>query len=334
MRRLITILAGLVSGLLLVLALVGAAYQAIAQSRDRNRHPPMGQLVEVGGVRLHLHCVGTGDPTVVLEAGLGGSHLDWTLVQDSIGAFTRVCAYDRPGLGWSGAVSGPLRADSVAALLHGLLTNAGVNGPYVLVGQSIGGVYVRSFAARYPDDVVGMVLVESAHEEQGNRMPETAGSDAGLSRLLAVCRVTAPLGLMRLLNIAEGFTSGLPFPEAKRRAVVAVMNRTRYCRSLANEIAAADRDTRQPRVVTSLGERPLVVLTAAQSIEDDSAATELERRAADVWRSLQLELTALSSNAQQIVVEDSGHQMQWDRPAAVVDAVRLVVRQAIETFGL
>lgn len=179
-----------------------------------------------------------------------------------------------------------------------------------------------------------MVLVESAHEQQGSRMPEAAGSDAGLNRLLTVCRITAPFGLMRLLKVAEGFTTGLPFPEVKRRAVVAVMNRTSYCRSLKDEIAAANRDTRQTRVATLLGDPPLVVLTAAKSIEVDRAATEVEREASAVWRSLQLELAALSSSGQQIVVGGSGHQMQWDQPAQVVDAVRLVVRQVIETFDL
>src|SRR5690349_15455065 len=127
-----------VAGLLVVLGLVGASYEAIAATGDARRYPAPGQLVDVGGYRLHIQCVGTGSPTVVLDAGLGGSSLDWSLVQAAIGQTTRVCAYDRAGMGWSESGPAPRTPAQIAGELHTLLGNAGIAGPYVLVAHSLG----------------------------------------------------------------------------------------------------------------------------------------------------------------------------------------------------
>src|SRR5690349_3053542 len=128
-----------VAGLLVVLGLVGASYEAIAATGDARRYPAPGQLVDVGGFRLHINCVGTGSPTVVLDAGLGGSSLDWNLVQAELGRITRVCAYDRAGMGWSDPSPQPRTPGQIGRELHTLLTNAGIAGPYVLVGHSLAG---------------------------------------------------------------------------------------------------------------------------------------------------------------------------------------------------
>ena len=136
-------------GLLALLAgpaALGASYEAIMTSRDAERYPPPGQLVDVGGYRLHIDCQGQGGPTVVLVTGLGGSSLLWGRVQPGLAASSRVCACDRAGLGWSDAHSGPRTPSAVAAELHTLLTHAHIPGPYVLVGASIGGKYIRMFA--------------------------------------------------------------------------------------------------------------------------------------------------------------------------------------------
>src|SRR5690349_22698564 len=145
-------------GLLIILGLVGASYEAIAAAGDARRYPAPGQLVDVGGYRLHIQCVGTGSPTVVLDAGLGGSSLDWSLVQPELGRSTRVCAYDRAGMGWSDLGPQPRTPRQIADELHTLLTNAGIAGPYVLVGHSLAGKNVRLFAQQYPAEVGAMVL--------------------------------------------------------------------------------------------------------------------------------------------------------------------------------
>ena len=134
------------------------------------KYPPPGQLVDVGGRKLHLHCVGDGKVTVLLEDGLGplGS-LGWSKVQPSVGQLTKVCAYDRAGMMWSEPSSKEPTSDQIAHDLHTALGQAGIAPPYILVGLSMGGIYSRIFAEKYPDEVVGMVLVDSAHPEQEER---------------------------------------------------------------------------------------------------------------------------------------------------------------------
>src|SRR6476659_927956 len=137
--------AAVILALLVGLAVAGAGYEAIAGGGDAQAYPAPGRLVDVGGYRLHLQCVGSGSPTVVLESGLGGMSLDWSLVQAEIGQTTQVCAYDRAGMGWSEPGPQPRTPARIADDLHTLLTNAGIPGPYVLVGHSVGGKNVRMF---------------------------------------------------------------------------------------------------------------------------------------------------------------------------------------------
>ena len=146
------------------LALIGATYEALSASGDARTYPPPGRLVDVGGYRLHIHCLGTGSPTVVLDAGLSGMSHDWNLVQAEIAQTTRVCAYDRAGMGWSDAGPLPRTPEQIARELHTLLTNAGIASPYMLVGHSLGGKNVRMFALQHPEQVAGMVLVDARSE--------------------------------------------------------------------------------------------------------------------------------------------------------------------------
>jgi pimeloyl-ACP methyl ester carboxylesterase len=325
-------------GLVVLLVVAGLIYQASASAADRKRHPPAGSLVDIGERALHLHCVGEGSPTVVFEAGLGGGVLDWTLVQDAVGEFTRACAYDRPGIGWSDAASGPLSRADVAANLHVLLDNADVDGPLVLVGHSLGGFYVRAFAESWPDRVAGVVLVESSHENQGRRMPpEVMEAQLGTMRVVTMCRVLAPFGLMRLTHVADRRTEGLPFTEIQREAVAAVMNRTGYCAGVANEFEAAMADSAETDPPTPLGDLPLIVLSAG--IQDTVPPDELRaagvtpdimRAANAVWNQMQAELAGLSSKGVREIATESEHYIQYDEPDLVVDAVRRVVMQARE----
>jgi pimeloyl-ACP methyl ester carboxylesterase len=169
---------GLVIGLV-ALAVIGVIYQAFATQIYRRIYPPPGELVDVGGHSLHLNCVGEGSPTVILESGLGAMSVDWANIQPEVSDTTRVCAYDRAGTGWSEPGPGPGDPQQIAAELHTLLANAGIDGPYVLVGHSFGGLYVRMYAYQYPNEVEGMVLVDSSHPEQSRRSAQAqAASEA------------------------------------------------------------------------------------------------------------------------------------------------------------
>src|SRR5215207_6502502 len=163
MRRIWRLLLGLVVALL-ALAVAGAIYQSIATERAERAYPPPGEMVDVGGYSLHINCVGQGSPTVLLDAGSGLFSAQWVRVQREVSGTTRVCAYDRAGMGWSEMGPDPRDARQITGELHTLLGKAGIEGPYVLAGHSFGGMYMQTYAARYPDEVAGVALVDSPTE--------------------------------------------------------------------------------------------------------------------------------------------------------------------------
>src|SRR4030095_7349391 len=156
--------------------------------------------VDVGGHRLHLYCTGSGSPTVVLEPGGGAASSDFAWIAPAVARDTRVCVYDRAGRGWSDATDGPQGGAHIAADLHTLLERAQVPGPYVLAGHSFGGLYVQSFAAQFPDQVAGMVLLDSTAPKPGSAPPTSTDSYNAIGRIAALSAASAHLGAGRLLN--------------------------------------------------------------------------------------------------------------------------------------
>ena len=162
-----------VCGLIVVTVLTGATYQWRATRKDLAATPPPGHLVDIGGYRLHLWCTGDGAPAVILDTGLGGSSVDWGFVQPGVARFTRVCSYDRAGMGYSDPGLLPRTARRIASELGELLGRSGIGGPVVLVGASIAGFDVRVFASDHPERVAGLVLVDASHEDQSLQVPCT-----------------------------------------------------------------------------------------------------------------------------------------------------------------
>jgi pimeloyl-ACP methyl ester carboxylesterase len=211
---------------LALLAATGAAYQALASARDRRRFPPPGQPVDVGGYQLQARFVGEGGPPVVIQGAGAGASLEWLAIQDEIAKATQVFVYDRGGYGWSDPGQQPRTADHVVEELHALVRAAGMAPPVVLVGHSLGGVFVRHYAHRFPEDVAGLVLVDSSHEDQLDRLPPAAREKMTRDvRMMGVARVLARLGIVRALaslgiglgNVGR-FIDSLP-PESAGRGV-------------------------------------------------------------------------------------------------------------------
>src|SRR5579859_8285070 len=167
--------------LLLVLFLAGAGflYENISEARDRRFNPMPGKLINVDGRKMHINCTGEGSPTVILDSGLGDSYISWHKVQPEIAKFTRVCSYDRAGVGYSDPSNEPRTSQVIAEQLHALLQAAQIPPPFVLVGHSMGGYDVRLYASLYPNDVAGMVLVDASHPDQENRLPAELKSMEG-----------------------------------------------------------------------------------------------------------------------------------------------------------
>src|SRR5829696_3823744 len=301
-------------GLIAVLALVGASYEAIAAAGDARRYPAPGQLVDVGGYRLHIQCVGAGSPTVVLDAGLGGSSLDWNLVQPELSRTTRVCAYDRAGMGWSDPSPQPRTPRQIADELHTLLTNAGVAGPYVLVGHSLAGKNVRLFALTHPDQVAGMVLVDARGEYvDANTSPaEEQAFPQALAAQALLYRVTRSVGLVRL--IGASLWGGPAMPRATRTEGVLLTTSQRAVDAQTAEGLERAADDTLLQAAPALGDRPLIVVAAGQNMTATPYWAEAQRRQA-----------ALSSNGRLIVAEGSGHAIHWEQPTLVIDALRQVI---------
>ena len=292
-------LGGMVAALL-GLTLLGALYESLAEAADRRAAPPPGQLVDVGGYRLHLTCVGTGSPTVVIEYGWGDSSASWRrAVQPEVARTTRVCTYDHAGTGLSEAGPMPRTAWQFAQELHTLLQRAHIPGPYVLVGHSLGGATVRVFMHEYAADVAGVVLVDSmsprsATQSASAAPPATTGQPSGLS----LPTLPARIGVLRLLAGPLGLDPLTVTP----RAVQTTLDEGR---GLGASLAQAG-------AVTTFGDLPLIVLSRGRDQDPD-------------WQSMQAELLQLSTNSRQLIADRSGHNVQMDQPEAAVGAIVTMV---------
>ena len=319
--------------LILLLAIAGIIYQNQATVRDQQAYPPPGVMFDTGDDQLHMHCMGEGSPTIVLEAGLGESSLSWHLVQAEAAQTTRVCAYDRAGLGWSEGVKEPLSSAEIAQDLHTLLATAQIEPPYVLVGHSAGGVHVRSFAHQYPDEVVGMILVDSSHEQQTLRQNVIAGQAETPQDIMASIRVLLPtlsrFGILRLLGLGETAAADAPFPAEIQAALAATMNRTAHVVASNLEAKAFELDSSQPTPPVSLGDLPLIVITRGLGNVEEMAnlsipglPTDYWQRLDELWLVMQGELTALSTNSQQWLAEESGHMIPYEQPLIILEAIQ------------
>ena len=245
--------------LIIGLAAIGASYQAIATANDRRHFPAPGQLVDVGGYKLHINCMGQGSPTVILESGLANPSSIWGWVQPEVAHATRVCAYDRAGVGWSDPGPEPRDGQQIARELHTLLGKANVPEPYVLVGHSAGGLYVRVYAAQYPRDVVGMVLVDVEHPDQWTQSPAAQAQFQTYARLGRVQQLLARLGVIRAFNLNP---VSHDLPPAQAAAYKAFMDTTQFADVNAAELAAHAATDTQVRSAGPLEALPLIVLTA------------------------------------------------------------------------
>jgi len=303
-----------------ILAVGGFAYQSIATARDNRKYRPSGRMVDIGGRRLHMVLKGEnkGHPTVVLEAGMAAFSSNWYWVQAGLATGAHVIAYDRAGLGWSDPALKGQDAYESAEDLHRALDEIGISGPYVVAGHSYGGLVVRAFTDLFPDEVVGMVLVDASHPDQWKRIP--ASRDG---RMVAIGnRVTgwlSRLGVVRLFDLEASVRRGLP--EQPAAEMKAILNQPRSWFASSEALAAWNNRTR-PRInrASSLNGLPLIVLSVTE-----------QPRAGDILTSLQAELPGLSNNSEHIIVEGATHEnliSGSENAQIVVKAIRQVLEAA------
>ena len=276
---------------LLALAVIGAIYQVVATQIDQRTYPPPSEMVNVNGHLMHINCMGEGGPTVILEAANLGMSAHWVRVQQQLAQTTRVCAYDRAGMGWSEAGPEPRDAKQISSELHTLLKSADTEAPYVLVGHSYGGLYTRMYAARYPKHVAGVVLVESSHPEQFTRSEEGRAMYEQNRRMGAFIPWLARLGVIRLTNF---YPAHPDLPAQQRAQIEAFNSSTQQWATTVEEFSATPQTNSQVRSTQSLGDKPLAVVSAGEQSPD--------------WLEMQDELAALSPDSIHRVVEGATHE--------------------------
>lgn len=302
-----TWLVGILGGLLILL-LAGWIYEPLAEAADAKANPPPGKMVDVGGYRLHINCSGSGSPTVVIESGWGDSSASWAWVQPEAAKTTRVCTYDRAGMGWSEASPMPRTAREFATELHTLLINAGETGPYVLVGHSLGGYTVLVYAHDYPAEVGGVVLMD-AQALPAAGVEAAPAPKPGRNSLLALM---ARVGLTRLMAGPLGSIKNLP-PEA-RQGYKATSITPRSVQTFIDEGKGMSEGGAQARAVTSLGALPLIVLSRGKN--QDAA-----------WAASQAGYVKLSTDSQQFFADQSGHEIMIEQPEVAVAAIVKMVER-------
>jgi len=220
-------------------------------------------------------------------------------------------------------------ATEVADRLHELLSTAGIDGPQILVGMSAGGVYVREYFHRYPQDIVGMVLVDSSHEQQGLRLPKMTGSE-NMTAMLTLCVWLQPIGVIRAFGFLDALLDQYDLSQDVRDLLSASMNQSHACSVIRDETSGFQADVNNPHPPRPLGDLPLTVLSQGKppaANEQLGTTLEFATRTAVVWNQLQEELTALSSRSVRRIAQKSGHVIQFEQPDLVVSAITEQVAQ-------
>lgn len=301
-------------------AAVGGAYQTIGAANDASKVSMPGRLVDVGGHRLHLSCTGSGSPTVVVEAGGGAMAANLGWVTPAVAHDTTICVYDRAGRGWSEDADAPQDAVAISTDLHTLLQRAEVPGPYVIAGHSFGGLYALTFAAKHPDQVAGMVLIDSTgpHYDVAGMAPDPAASGGYdvVRRAAALTSSVARVGLGRLyatLTVAD-------LPTRERDEVRASTATPGTIRSTIEEYARANDSMAQAASLRSFGDKPLMVLSAGVGSAAD-------------WPQKQERLATLSTDSVHRVVDGASHEGLVGDPvhAATTSLAILEVVESVRT---
>lgn len=273
---------------------------------------PPGKLINVGTHRLHIYCQGEKDdnPTVIIDSGLGGFSLEWRKIQNKLSGQYQICSYDRAGYGWSDPGPFPRTTSTIVTELKDLLEGADVSPPYVLIGHSFGGYNMMYFAKTFPDDVAGLVLIDSSHPEQANWFPSVYPD--------------LPHGRRRSRYVS---TPKLPrnFPADYRETAYHLMSAKKARNAMRFESMNFEISGNQVARINTFPEIPLVVLTRGERAWPRNQEGE---KLETIWTRLQNELASLSGNSTHVVADFSGHFIHLDQPILVEDAIRRIVDKA------
>lgn len=288
------------AGACVLIMACGFIYEQRARGREKKILPKNGRFVRVGETSLFLQCSGEGDKTVILEHGLEGARSDWRKVAPELARFARVCLYDPAGYGWSGSSASARTPKVMAQELHTLLQTSGEKPPYILVGHSFGGFNALMFAHLFPDEVGGVVLVDSLHPSV--HLPFEMKRKLWLKAM----QLAVLFGLPRWRSLCGTGPAG---------EFVTTTCHSRFYRTIQRERAAFPESADQIRAITDLGAIPLVVITRDPKLEGGEAHANLERT-----------FLALSKESQFVIAHGSGHDVPLARPDIVIEAVKNLLK--------
>lgn len=279
------------------------------------KYQPPGVLVNIGSSNLHAVVSGEGEPTIVLEAGMGGFSVDWTLVQPKLSEISKVLSYDRAGYGWSQTNEERVTSEEYVEDLRMLLATLKLEPPYILVGHSFGGLNMRLFAATYPEEIAGLVLVDSVHEHFYLHADMSEKRRVSFSEMLKAYRlgfVLAPLGIPRFLKLPIGPKR---LPQENLRQAKAVGYKSSTYKSVYLELMKAPESAKQVQGAEPIPDTiPITVLSAGKQSEE--------------WREQQQRLCELNNNTNHIIANESWHSIQIHDPTTVISVVKEMVLKA------
>ncbi len=310
----------ILSATVLFLLVIGVGYEAVSSKVNAEQYEPPGELIAVGENTLHVRVLGeqTERPPIIIEAGSGSFSYDWFPIQEKLAEETMVVTYDRAGYGWSGPNQTERTFDQINEELHALLETKGIHGPYILVGHSLGGLYMRNFAARYPDEVAGMVLVDprpvGMNQVFHDISPEAAEqiSNATVSQN-HMGKVLATTGLLRLLKnqLMDGFT------DEQKETYVNVAMKSKQFDAMNEEVVQAEK-LEYGLANQDFDHLPLMILTHSEPMGFDQMgfSEEEAEKLEEIWLEKQQETATLSRNGKVMKVE-GGHNLMLDNPEEV-----------------
>jgi pimeloyl-ACP methyl ester carboxylesterase len=310
-----------------LLCFAGFAYNTIANARLARAHPVPGTFYTVDGRRMHIDCTGEGSPTIILESGIGDDWLIWQAVQPELSTVSRVCSYDRLGLGWSEPTIAPRDATAIAAQLHALLSAAHISGPLLLVGHSGGGLYVRAFAAIYPENVIGLICIDATSTKVFQTIPGAAETDSQRRLRHYEAHWRAFKELIGWTRLTDGCGPDVPPPLQH----FADLDAAEECRPTYETSSLGERDQMQ-RSAEEVADLPccgrLPTLIISQDPDRNQPGWGPQNMAErHIWGGLQEQMKSLSSCSRRIIARSSGHHVMIDRPDVIVRNVKAFLHQ-------
>ena len=279
-----------------------------AETDDGLGQPP-GAFFSLETNKIHLHCVGEGSPIIVFDSGVGGSHMDWINVQSSAGELTQACSYDRSGYGWSEMGIKPRTSKRIVNELTQLLKKAKKEPPYILVGHSFGGLNMQLFARANPDNVIGLILIDSIHVEQYKRF-----EDAGIE--IPTVNTTR-----FLLGSKDQVTRGMP--DEYKDIAYRLVRSDKALSSMFNELRNINISTEEIKNANEMPDIPVTVITHGKKVWDSAMFKNME----EIWLELQAKLSKSTSKGKLLVAEESGHNIHLNQPKLILDEIIIILKK-------